>query len=308
MGLVFVLTLPYGTIPLLQTKKSESIPALFYRYLDTPLHIDKWYQDDLLDKECEGHKSLTQVRKMHQNIYETMKKIPHPEGLVWVSQYNMVVTQWAFVGLAMMYPDESGIKKESQEKVLKSVNLVWRTIGYLLGIKDQYNLCQEDYKDTIALCQLIFRDVYLPVVTHESNEKENIGYHMGLDVLKALKSIAPPAFGEPRALINFWYEVFEIPKNFRPKMNLQEKISMAIISFSKRKLLTRDWIRSYMNRKGDEKLEEANNNRRKIHKKLTKKYPEVKYTPDGYSKCPFQVAHLPSFSDKNADVKTPNNN
>src|SRR5689334_17968276 len=113
-GTIMHLQLPLGTIPLCQTGRSASISNLFSRYFDTGQHVKKWYQHDLLDKESEGFKSLNAVRTMHSNIVEKMKEIPVPDQenkkkVVWVSQYNMMITQWAFVGLFMMFPQECGL-------------------------------------------------------------------------------------------------------------------------------------------------------------------------------------------------------
>ena len=52
-GLAIILQSDHGIDPLLYTKKSESVPALFLRYLLTYRHIRSWYKTDLLDpSEC----------------------------------------------------------------------------------------------------------------------------------------------------------------------------------------------------------------------------------------------------------------
>src|SRR5438876_460329 len=55
-GLLLILQVPMSIMPLLQTKKSESVPALFVRYLETAGYTKKWYEHDLLDKDSEGWK------------------------------------------------------------------------------------------------------------------------------------------------------------------------------------------------------------------------------------------------------------
>lgn len=86
-GLAIILQTRYGFDPLVYTKKSESVPALFLRYLQTTLHVRTWYETDILDPQSEGYKSIRQVRKMHENIYTKMQQVPRPsDDKIWVSQ------------------------------------------------------------------------------------------------------------------------------------------------------------------------------------------------------------------------------
>ncbi|KAK6625786.1 hypothetical protein RUM43_006085 [Polyplax serrata] len=62
---------------------------------------------------------------------------------VWVSQTDMSITQFGFVGLAVTYPKSFGIHLASDDD-LEAFLHMWRGLGYMLGIKDEYNFCNGD--------------------------------------------------------------------------------------------------------------------------------------------------------------------
>ena len=195
-GIIMLLQIPVILTPLLHTKRSESLPLLFYRYLDTALEVLSWLEFDFTNKNTEGYRALQRVRNKHINVTKIMENVPIPEetlkrnpNTVWINQYSMAITEWAFFALFLMYPEKCGFhSKNNQEKedLLWSLNYLWRIIGFALGMKDEFNIAQEDYKETIEMGHLILEEVYLPAIT-ASHMKENPGYYMGLDVLTVLE-------------------------------------------------------------------------------------------------------------------------
>lgn len=94
-GLAMILQTRYGFDPLVYTRKSESVPALFLRYLQTTLHVNSWYSSNILDPESPGFKSIRQVRQMHENIFAKMQQIPSPaDDRIWVSQVRIHPDPW----------------------------------------------------------------------------------------------------------------------------------------------------------------------------------------------------------------------
>ena len=55
----------------------------------------------------------------------------------------MVITQFAFMGLALMHPDKFGMARATDRQLEGFVHL-WRCLGWILGIDDRYNFCQLD--------------------------------------------------------------------------------------------------------------------------------------------------------------------
>lgn len=64
-------------------------------------------------------------------------------GGVWVNQLDMAITQFAFVGLVVTYPEKFGIHSANDDDLSGFLH-VWRTLGHLLGIHDKYNFCNTD--------------------------------------------------------------------------------------------------------------------------------------------------------------------
>lgn len=97
-GLVLVLQLPRGLAPLLATGNHDDVSRLFKRYLSTQQRVRSWYEEDPFDPETSAYKNLRTVRAMHQHVHRLMNgKTGRDVGSsrnVWVSQYDMALTQW----------------------------------------------------------------------------------------------------------------------------------------------------------------------------------------------------------------------
>ena len=305
-GIVMMLQLPVFLTTLLHTKRSESMPLLFYRYLDTALEVNNWLDYDLLDEDSEGFKAIQRVREKHLHATKLMEKVMVPDETfkqnpkaVWFSQYTMIINQWAFFALFLMYPKECGLHESQMktDKVLKSVNYFWRCLGFMLGIKDEYNIAQENYKETIQLGHLMLREVLLPVVTAPHTE-DNPGFYMGLDVLKAMAPMLPPIIVSGEATLNYWYDIFKIPKEHRVKMLLMDQIRLVLFSFGLKYVIRIAGFSWIVDAAIEIQLLHSKKNRSKIYKEFEKNFPGVKYTLTDFnaSKCPFSQYLLPLTS------------
>jgi hypothetical protein len=291
-GLLFLLQLPIITIPLTHTKKSESLGAIFHRYLDTSLHVRRWYMQDLLDKNSTAFKSLNSVRKMHVNAITMMKDVPLKSSdfsnATWISQYSMIITQWAFIGPLLMFPDKCGLHAHGEElqEILEAITYVWRVIGFLLGIKDEYNLCQEDYRETIQLSHIIFNQIIRPYLT-DPLLNENPGYHMGLDVSQSMATILEANI-KGEVVMNYWCQVFGLKETSCIPMTYTDSWLKTLLHFLMRYLLRVKWIVPILSNLLDEKLDRADKGRLKQLHTLRRR-SQVKYLPiiPPTSKCPF---------------------
>lgn len=214
VGLSYVVQLPSILPPLLFTKKSENVCALFSRYLDTILHVRHWHTTDIFDSETDGYKSLASVRSMHRHINNVMnttaEKYAKPTKVapnVWVSQYDMVVTQWAFYGLMLMHPKSCGLYHITDDE-LYDVVYCWRVISYFLGVDDRFSLWAENLEKTQQLCHLIYDEVYRPIL--ESQDEETVGKKMAEDIFT---SIAPVLGPFTASVANkYWFGILGIKK------------------------------------------------------------------------------------------------
>jgi len=137
------------------TKKSNSAPLSFSRYLSTLNHTLAWYKNipELL-------KSSSKVRQLHRQASK-MKNF---------SQYEMVITQWAFVGPALLWPHKLGIDDRSFDG-FEGLICVMYHVGKQLGICDEYNLCAGSYQEVKEYCKTILEQEIQPTFLSQKSSK-----------------------------------------------------------------------------------------------------------------------------------------
>ena len=76
----------------------------------------------------------------------------------------MSVTQFAFMGLAILYPEKFGMRKATDHELEGFIHF-WRCIGYLLGIEDRFNFCQLDNLPAVrTITSLFLEDIVKPMM------------------------------------------------------------------------------------------------------------------------------------------------
>lgn len=78
------------------------------------------------------YKSLNTIRWKHSMANKLSKK-NNDNG---ISQKDMVLTQFGFVGYVLVRSNELGFTDESADR--QAFNHFWRVMGHLLGIPDRY--------------------------------------------------------------------------------------------------------------------------------------------------------------------------
>src|SRR6218665_4155899 len=83
----------------------------------------------------------------------------------------MALVQSSFTALILMYSSNFGIKCTKEE--LEDYVFFWRGIGYLLGIKDEFNICSGNYDETYRLCkeieyEIVYRGLLEPPAEFET--------------------------------------------------------------------------------------------------------------------------------------------
>ena len=172
------------------------------------------YKEELLTPNSKAYKSIRLVRSMHKragqmmnNQYPLDKIDFEPEMLkpnatlqkdgekdkpqkddsrqpLWVNQWDMLLTQWAFVGPLMLEPIALGVHGHNK-KSLESVMYLWRVIGHLIGIRPEFNLFTDcDYDLGVARCKLILERIYIPSLTQLPAPD---GARMGVAITKGVR-------------------------------------------------------------------------------------------------------------------------
>lgn len=107
-------------------------------------------------------KSLEAVRKGH--IVSSKHAEKGKAG--FISQRDMAYTQFGFMGYALLKPDLIGLQvcREDFEALVH----FWRVIANLLGVRDEYNLCTDSWVTTKPRLEIIYKDVYKPLLENTS--------------------------------------------------------------------------------------------------------------------------------------------
>lgn len=67
-------------------------------------------------------------------------KSAEQKGVGFIPQGAMAMTKFGFMGYALVRPHMLGINHDNKEDREAFVHL-WAVIGYLLGVKDEFNMC-----------------------------------------------------------------------------------------------------------------------------------------------------------------------
>ncbi|XP_045165014.2 uncharacterized protein LOC123528961 [Mercenaria mercenaria] len=151
------------------TGMSSTSESSFKRYMSTTMHVLKWHYGNVWNPSSSAFKSIRSVRKMHAYARKFMHNKENQNekqhccsevGHTYLSQYEMGLVQSGFMGSIVMYPDKFGIRCSIDE--LDDYVYFWRWIGYLLGIKDQFNICIDGYERADAICHAIEQEILIP--------------------------------------------------------------------------------------------------------------------------------------------------
>ncbi|KAK8379835.1 hypothetical protein O3P69_019666 [Scylla paramamosain] len=105
---------------------------------------------------------------------QTFIEAPKEDSTVFISQLDMAFTQYSFMGLILAHPGQLGAAAAT-EKELEGLVHFWRGIGWLLGIKDEFNFCSGSVGETRELCLEVERRVLLPRLSEANWDYEHMG-------------------------------------------------------------------------------------------------------------------------------------
>lgn len=103
------------------------------------------------------------MRKRHI----TSSKAAEKKKAGMITQKDMALTQFGFMGYITMRPDALGIQV-SRKKFEAFVHF-WRVIGYLIGIEDRFNLCTDSWETTRGRLECVMEDIFRPSLENAGN-------------------------------------------------------------------------------------------------------------------------------------------
>ena len=85
----------------------------------------------------------------------------------------MAFTQFGFFGLMLLHPEKFGAKNATDEELSCFIHL-WRYIGYMLGIKDEYNLCNGELSEVKQRSSHLLEYFLRPMMLEVNKEWEHM--------------------------------------------------------------------------------------------------------------------------------------
>ncbi|XP_071546079.1 uncharacterized protein [Panulirus ornatus] len=188
VGLVCILAVESILKVLVFTGRSSTVTASFKRYLGTLNHVRVWYTADVFDPDSSAFKSIQLVRRMHTTSHKDAKKA----GVAIATQTDMVVTQWAFFGLVLTHGQYLGLSCSREEE--ESLVHFWKSVGYLLGIEDRFNLGSGELEEVRAKCKAVLEVVIVAGLTRPPHHFSTMTDVMLQGVHMIIPAVDPPAF------------------------------------------------------------------------------------------------------------------
>ncbi|KYQ51294.1 hypothetical protein ALC60_09585 [Trachymyrmex zeteki] len=184
MGLIQIFNFSDGLKPLILSQKSNTPYRAFERYFRTTRTVRNWFTSDPWCEGTPAYRDIQRVRRLHSVMRSKLCKKSFEEidrdskiQNVWcpilgkvakdfadtcsmaksqncpytmtrttsLNQGDMTATMFSCMGLIVLYPEQLGIYASNED--LEAFCHLWRGLGYLLGIEDQYNFCRGDLQE-----------------------------------------------------------------------------------------------------------------------------------------------------------------
>ncbi|KAG7153678.1 hypothetical protein Hamer_G009345 [Homarus americanus] len=126
------------------------------------------------------------IRQDLQRVAEDKLYLENDKPIVYMSQLDMALTQYSFMGLIVTHPEKMGAGAATEEELAGLIHF-WRGLGWLLGIDDKYNLCSGSVKETKELCLEVERLIAIPSLAVVDWDYE----HMAASLITGIGYIIP---------------------------------------------------------------------------------------------------------------------
>uniref|UniRef100_A0A182T9K7 DUF2236 domain-containing protein n=1 Tax=Anopheles maculatus TaxID=74869 RepID=A0A182T9K7_9DIPT len=161
-SLLVLLADPKGLRILEHTGKSSTTETARKRYVSTFVHMSDWYECELVPGS-RSWKSLSQVRRMHLSASNSATK----RNLGFISQPEMALTTFGFMGFPLVRPHLLGIRYDNREDREAFIHF-WAVIGFMLGVEDAHNMCLFRLEVVEMICHVVIRYVFIPALQLET--------------------------------------------------------------------------------------------------------------------------------------------
>ncbi|KAL1512482.1 hypothetical protein ABEB36_002067 [Hypothenemus hampei] len=240
LGLLADLSIQSSLSLLILTGMSGSDYKAYKRYISTMLHMLIWYEDDFRP----GSKlwiSIRDVRNKHNTASKRAKLVIKYR----INQKDMIMAQWGFMGLVVARSEYLGIH-EPDEYSWKCFIHLWRVIGYILGVTDEFNICRESVQETREICDEIGKNVIRPEIAKRHIRHWEMCTYLvnGLNVLNPFLELHSSIFYLEAALNTNFY-LSDKNENYR-KLDAVAKRRLRIMIFFIEKMRYQ-WMRICLN-------------------------------------------------------------
>jgi hypothetical protein len=204
-----------------------------------------------------------------------------------------------------MYPRSIGISgsDEHVRGVLEDIGYLWRCIGWMHGITDENNMCSGNLEETIALCHVIYKEHYVPVINSEVHPNP-LGLQMGLDIVTSIRYMLRVVNGE--IILTFWSHVLNVKMPYLRQLSFSETIVYYLLCFE-HNYLDGTYFREWHKTRIRARITEMNENKVKIYNGLKAADPTLKYAPDAIVNSPCGFALPMNFFNQELSSKGSNN-
>uniref|UniRef100_A0A182WAG4 ER-bound oxygenase mpaB/mpaB'/Rubber oxygenase catalytic domain-containing protein n=1 Tax=Anopheles minimus TaxID=112268 RepID=A0A182WAG4_9DIPT len=168
-GLLAIVTVPSILRILVHTNQSSEPKTAYRRYIATILHTLEWYYEDMVPSS-RAWKSITYVRKTHAGVSKQAASVR--TGMI-ISQRDMAITQFGFVGYAIISYRKLGVQFDPED--MDALVHLWRVIGHMMGIEERFNACTDRFETTEQRMSLIADEILKPALLNHTTEFVKMG-------------------------------------------------------------------------------------------------------------------------------------
>lgn len=156
-GLIGVLAVPSILKVLSCTRQSSTAFTAYRRYVRTIFHTQTWYNNNISDRRSKFWTSIAAVRKAHSRASKACGR----QGAGQITQKDLALTQFGFIGFITMGAHRIQLYDKD---FLEATTHMWRVLGFLLGIKNEYNICGRNWEESKLRLDIVMRKVYEPAL------------------------------------------------------------------------------------------------------------------------------------------------
>ncbi|XP_025269874.1 uncharacterized protein LOC105252460 [Camponotus floridanus] len=308
MSLLMIFSFADGLKPLILSQKSNTPYRAFKRYLSTIRRFRNWYTSDPWCEGTQAYRDIQIVRKLHRamrqklcsmsdNEIDLAAKVSYTKCPMFqtiakdfadtcplaksrqcpytmskmkgLNQGDMSGTQFACMGLIVLYPEQFGIYNVSDED-LEAFCHLWRGLGYLLGIQDQYNFCRGSLQEIRQRTEDFIEHWVKPNLSTVTAEWE----HMSISLYEGNGVIS--YFDNYKVFLLYLCDIFKLnmPRLYN-SLSFCERMTYVLLKFLLLFFMKLPGVFPIMNAMFHKKLNQAANFKLKEHVKIKEKSSRI---------------------------------